>query len=261
MLSEAEWPRRVNEHHSVGLVAMKPGACAAPSIAGLRSMGLLGALPADTLRVIAEQCVWRRYSAGARIVSREAREYDVYWIITGSVRVTAFSRTGRQVTYRDLHAGDWFGDLAAIDHCPRSADVIALDESTLASLRSEQFVELIFSHRPVADAMLRHLAHRVRDLTDRVFELSTASVPCRIDAEILRLVRIVGATQNRCRIDPAPRHSDIATRVSTNREQVTRELSRLVKQGVLSRDARTLIVQDVARLERLVAGFQGTVPD
>jgi hypothetical protein len=57
---------------------------------------------------------------------------------------------------------------------------------------------------------------------------------------------------NRARIDPAPRHADLASQVSTYREQVTRELSALAKAGVIGKDGKALLVLDVARLERLV---------
>jgi CRP-like cAMP-binding protein len=224
-----------------------------PSIAGLRSIALLARVSDEGLRHIAQKCAWRRCPAGERIVTRETRTYEVYLIISGSVRVTAFSGGGRQVTYRDLHAGEWFGDLAAIDHRPRSADVIARSEVLLACLPAADFVELVLANREVANALIEHLVHRVRDLTARVFDLSTLGVQNRIDAELLRLAKAAGVAGNACRIDPAPRHADIASRVSTNREQVTRELSLLARTGVVSRDRNGLLVLDVERLERMVA--------
>ena len=45
---------------------------------------------------------------------------------------------------------------------------------------------------------------------------------------------------NRARVEPAPTHKDIASRVGTSREQVTRELSRLVREGLLERAGRSL---------------------
>ncbi len=54
-------------------------------------------------------------------------------------------------------------------------------------------------------------------------------------------------------IDPAPKHVDIASRISTNREQVTKELSAMARQGLIEKRARALVVPDVARLERIVA--------
>jgi hypothetical protein len=63
---------------------------------------------------------------------------------------------------------------------------------------------------------------------------------------------------NTARIDPAPKHADIASQVSTYREQVTRELSALAKAGVLGKEDGALIVRDVVRLERLVEEVRGT---
>ena len=71
--------------------------------------------------------------------------------------------------------------------------------------------------------------------------------------QLLRLAREAGIEKNGARLDPAPKHSDIASKISTYREQVTRELSALVKQGLLQRSKGALIIPDVARLERLVS--------
>ncbi|HEY6823384.1 MAG TPA: Crp/Fnr family transcriptional regulator [Steroidobacteraceae bacterium] len=221
-------------------------------------MRLFQGLPEDTLHSIASRCAWRRCPAGELIVSRETREHEVYLLVSGTARVTAFSASGRQVTYRDLSAGDWFGDLAAVDHRPRSADVVAQTEALVACMRGGDFIDLVLQSPQVARALLEHLVQRVRELTDRVFELSTLGVQNRIDAEVLRLAKSAGVTRNAARIDPAPLHADVASQVSTNREQVTREISQLVKLGIVSRDGKALVVPDVARLERLVAEVRRT---
>jgi CRP/FNR family cyclic AMP-dependent transcriptional regulator len=74
----------------------------------------------------------------------------------------------------------------------------------------------------------------------------------RIHAEILRLAREAGVERNRARLDPGPKHADIASQVSTYREQVTRELSALAKAGILEKQGAALVVRDVARLEKMV---------
>jgi CRP-like cAMP-binding protein len=101
--------------------------------------------------------------------------------------------------------------------------------------------------------MLRRLVACVRELTERVFDFSTLGVQNRLHAELLRLAKQEGVKGNTVRIDPAPRHSDIAGRISTYREQVSRELSEMAKQGLVQRSGSALVIPDVARLERLVA--------
>ena len=223
------------------------------STAGLRSIGLLANVPEKVLQRLCGQCAWRRFEAGRPIVSKNASDRDVYFIVSGVVRATSFSAGGRQITYRDIGAGDWFGDLAAIDGRPRSVDVVAQSESVLACLRAEDFAHLLKSVAPVSEALIAHLVGHVRDLTDRLFALSTIGVQNRVDAELLRLARAAGVVANVARIDPAPTHADLASQVSTYREQVTREFSLLTRLGILKRAGGALVVRDVAGLERIVA--------
>jgi CRP-like cAMP-binding protein len=225
---------------------------AQPSSLGLRGIALLEGLPQERLEALARACAWRNVAAGSRIISRSGQERDVFFIVGGRVRVTTYSAAGRQVTFRDFGAGEHFGEVAAIDGMPRSADVVALENSLLAALPREAFGQLVREEPAVAARLLRDFAGLVRRLSERVIDLSTLGVHQRLHAELLRLAREAGVQGNRARIDPAPRHADLASQVSTYREQVTRELSALAKAGVIGKDGKALLVLDVARLERLV---------
>jgi CRP-like cAMP-binding protein len=219
---------------------------------GLKKVRLLQGLPQERLEILAGQCSWRRVEAGQVIVARNSADRDVHLVVSGRVRVTSFSAGGRQVTFRDEEAGEMFGDLAAIDARPRSADVLALEDVLVASLTPDAFRDLIAAEPLVRERVLQRLAGLVRMLSERVIELSTLGVQNRIHAELLRLARQAGGAENRVRLDPAPKHADIASQVSTYREQVTRELSLLVKQGLLRKEGTALVLTDVERLARMV---------
>ena len=231
--------------------ARVPGA--RPSAQGLRAVKLLAGVADATLEELAQQYRWRRLTAGQRVVSREAQDNDVYLIVSGKVRITVFSAAGRQLTFRDMQAGDWFGDLAAIDGLSRSADVDALEDTVVASVKPGQFMQLLHEHPAVCDRILQRLVTLVRDLSERIFDVSTRGVKNRLHAELLRLAREAGVAGNRARIDPTPRHADIASHISTYREQVTRELSAMAREGLVQRDGRALVIPDVARLESIVS--------
>lgn len=252
----------VNMRHNVFMLRSdsleKNGGGVPPSAVGLRTVRLLAGVDIDVLESLAKQCRWCRYAPDQRVISRDAKDHDVYLIVSGRVRITAFSSAGREVTFRDVAAGDWFGDLAAIDGHSRSADVDALEETLMASISDVLFRRLLHDHPAVGDRVLKRLAALVRDLTDRVFELSTLGVQHRVHAELLRLAKQAGTGNNTACIDPAPKHAEIASKVSTYREQVTRELSIMVKQGLLQRCGRGLVVPDIARLEKIVAEVRRT---
>jgi CRP-like cAMP-binding protein len=152
---------------------------------------------------------------------------------------------------QDVGAGDVFGEHSAIDGRERVADVRALRESLIASMPGDVFRAIVASHGSVRERLLQRLTGSIRELTDRVLELGAQPVQRRIRIELLRLARIAGVDDNSSRLDPAPTHYEVASRVGTAREQVTRELSRLVRQGVLERAGRALVLRDVAALEQL----------
>ncbi len=237
---------------------MPPEGNSQPAALGLRGIALLEGLATATLEALARECAWRNVAAGQQIVSRDAKDRDAYLIVAGRARVTIYSAAGRQVTFRDLGAGEFFGDIAAIDGMPRSADVVALESTLVASMSPAVFRRLLREQPDVAERVLRGLASLVRRLSERVIDLSTLGVQSRIHAELLRRARAAGVNGNTVRIAPAPKHADLASQVSTYREQVTRELSALAKAGILGKEDGAMVVRDVARLERLVEEVHGS---
>src|ERR1051326_472238 len=173
-----------------------------PSSLGLRNIELLQGLAPEKLDALARQCVWRNYEAGKRIISRNADYRDVYLLVSGRVRITTYSQGGRQVTFRDIPAGEVFGEVAALDEKPRSADVIALDNALLASMAPPVFRGLPADEPLVGGRVMTRLAALVRSLSDRVIDLSTLGVQNRIHAELLRLPRPAGVERNRARPHP-----------------------------------------------------------
>jgi adenylate cyclase len=232
----------------------------ASALLGLQKVDLFKGLDTYTLREIAAQCRWTRCARGEYVIRREATDRDVYFVVAGMVRVGAAAGRGRQITFRDLAAGELFGVHSAIDGKARLADVVAVRESLVASMSPEAFRAILANHTSVRERLLRRLTWSVRDLTGRLLDLGAQRVQPRIWLELLRLARDAGVKDNAARIEPAPPHKDIASRIGTSREEVSRELSRLVRQKLIERVDRSLVLRDVAQLERL-AGDARPEPD
>ncbi|QGW84125.1 Crp/Fnr family transcriptional regulator [Variovorax paradoxus] len=241
---------------SPGMAPTTPSTTLRSSLA-LRRIALLEGLSDQRLDLLAQQCLWHSVEAGKPLLLRAEQQGDVFLLVSGRVRVTTYSANGRQVTFRDSEAGEHFGDIAAIDGGPRSADVVTLEPSVLASLDRLSFMALLRDEPVVAERVMQRLASLVRQLSERVIDLSTLGVQNRLHAELLRLARTAGVEGNQSRLDPAPKHAALASQISTNREQVTRELNVLVRSGVLRKDGKALLVADAARLERMVSQVRG----
>jgi predicted transcriptional regulator len=90
-----------------------------------------------------------------------------------------------------------------------------------------------------------------------VYEFSTLAVNNRIQAELLRLASLGQREGNSARLEPAPTHSEIASRISTHREAVSRELNRLSRIGIIERQHGALIVRDLGRLAAMLHEMTG----
>jgi CRP-like cAMP-binding protein len=150
----------------------------------LAKIGILVGLPPDALERIQRRCSWRHYEPGEPIVDYLDSSDNVFFITEGEARVTIYSLSGKAVSFRELFAGDMFGEFPAIDHGPRSASVEARTRCLIASMPAPEFRELLQKEWPVAEALLRKLVITVRALTTRVYEFSTLAVNNRIQAEL-----------------------------------------------------------------------------
>jgi CRP/FNR family cyclic AMP-dependent transcriptional regulator len=218
----------------------------------LKEIAVLAGLPPETLARIQKHFAWRRYEPGEPIVDYLDTSNEVFFICAGEARASIYSVAGKAVIYCDLAPGEMFGELAAIDGAPRSMSIEARTSCVVASISAAAFWDILRSEPAVTDTLLRYFVTKIRQLTTRVYEFSALAVTNRIQAEVLRLARSAHRQGKTAHIIAAPTHAEIASRTSTHREAVTRELNRLSRIGIIERRGRALIVKDVDRLAAMV---------
>ena len=218
----------------------------------LASIRIFAGLPAKDLALIESQCSWKTHEPGTPIIGYLNTSNDVFFLVQGKAQVTLYSLNGKVVSYRELGPGETFGEYPAIDEGPRSASVEAQTNCLVASMSSSTFLDVLRSQPTVMQTLLRQLVETIRRLTTRIYEFSTLAVNNRIHAELLRLASLGTPDGNSAYIRPAPTHAEIASRISTHREAVTRELNRLSKIGIIDRQGHDLIINDMERLAQIV---------
>ena len=218
----------------------------------LRSIDVFSDLTDNDYASLASILKAQHFKANQRIINLGENNQDVFFILKGAVRITTFTSSGKEVTFQDLKSGQMFGELSAIDGEPRSTNAVALKETILGVASAETFFKILHQYPKVNAAILKQLTGLIRKLGDRIVEFSALSVKSRIHAEILRLAKSNMISINEAEIMPAPTHLDIANRISTHREAVSREISDLTKSGILKRSEGNLLVRDVAKLESIL---------
>ncbi len=228
-----------------------------PQLHGLANISILADLTPEERRDFEMSCPWRRFSPDEQIIDQQEETRDVYFITRGRVRVVSFTLSGKEVALEDLLSGSYFGELAALDGKPRSTRVLAVEDSDIAEISGECFIRVLEKHPQVALKVMRNMAGIICTSTARIIDLSTLGANNRVHGELLRQARAVSSDDNMAILKPIPVQSDMASRASTTRETVARELSNLTKKGILKREKDSLVICDVETLGEMVEDVRG----
>ena len=227
----------------------------------LDGIRLLSGLPPESLREVERQCRWREFAVDAEILERESEDRDVYFVVRGAVQIVNYSLSGRKIALAKITAGSYFGELAAIDGQTRSASVVAVEDCLMAAMSPSAFDQMVLGHPVLAMHLLRRLARIIRACDDRIMDLSTLGAVQRVYVELISLCSRDPAGTDAWVIYPLPAQREIASQASTTRETVTRAISQLTVEGVVTRKGKSLYIRDRARLETLASGLGGDGSD
>lgn len=199
------------------------------------------------------RCVWRRFEQGESVVDFEDESTDVYFLLSGDVRILIRTAAGKEVILAEMRGGQFFGELAAIDGVRRSANVTALTRADICIMPATVFREICQASPTICDKVMRLLAARVRDLNARLTEHSIFDLKHRLYAELLRLSAPRAGGGSERIVSPPPFHHVLAARIGCRREQVTREFSALSQDGLIEKRRGALVLLKPEVLQRRLA--------
>lgn len=214
----------------------------------LARVSLFSALEERELLELARNIRRSAYAPGEMVVQHLDDDDDVYIILSGSLIASIISPEGREVAFDVMIAGEYFGEIAAIDGGGRSASVAALVDAEVGLISGNRFRELVGQHPKISSALVRDLVARIRRLTERNYENIALRIKHRVQLELLRLANRAGVLHDGGVLTPAPTHAQIAARVGANREAVTREISALVKIGFIKTSRQSIAFQNAEGL-------------
>lgn len=214
----------------------------------LASFSLFEALNLEERESLACCFKLKHYSRNQYVISSTHQDTDVFFILSGNIQACAFSENGRQIHFEELSAGMMFGELSAIDQRERSSECICLSETKVAVISRNDFMRIVSENDSVNRALLVRLATLVRTQLRKIYEFSSFSVAQRLRLELLRMASSADKTEGLIEFDSVPTHAEIASRISTHREAVTRELKLLETQNIITWKRGNYAIHDTSRL-------------
>ena len=201
----------------------------------------------ETLRKIASV---KTFPAKTVILNEDDQGGAVYFILEGQVNITGYSSRGREIWYSRLGPGQIFGEMAALTDGVRTASVVATEATTTAIVSKSDFLALLEKNPDISLWMMRELVSRLDQTTHQLYARVALNMSTRICIIILERCADEADEDGAYLVKPNLVLAQLARQLNTDRENISRTISDLVKDGVLRRDGRRLYVTNMAALEK-----------
>jgi CRP/FNR family transcriptional regulator, cyclic AMP receptor protein len=179
------------------------------------------ALPASIAK-LAEAGVQRSYKKKSIIVSEGDSGDTVFILLEGSVRVFGQDANGREVTYGNIDAPSYFGEMS-LDGGPRSASIEATTACQCAVVTRERVKSELTAHPELALELITKIIARARAATDTVRSMALKDAYGRL-REVLEDLASEPDEQGHRKIKTGTTHASLALRIGTSREMVSKIL-------------------------------------
>lgn len=217
----------------------------------LRRCALFAHVNDDGLRTIASQVRRRRFRRNEVIFHQGDLGDSLQVVASGGVKILLPSAEGEEAIIASLKPGDFFGELALLDGSPRSTTATALEPTETLALPRDRFLALLEVDPHLVRALLKALATELRRLTGHVEELHFLDLSGRLSMRLVRLARASDPNaEGRVELDWPFTQSDLAAMIGGTRQSVNKLLSGLVDDGLVTIERETLVIDDLAELER-----------
>jgi CRP-like cAMP-binding protein len=210
----------------------------------LKSVPLFSRLGDASLDAILRLTRRKRFKKDDIIFHEKEQGDSLFVILHGRVRVAIFGDDGKEVTLSELSEGDFFGEMALLDLEPRSATVIAEEDSEFLCLQRDDFARAIEQDPGMSASLIQVLAGRLRKANHQISTLALLDVYGRVARVLQELGEEEGKRLKDGRVVVRrPTHMDIAHRIGSSRETVTRMMRDLEENGHIETQGREIFLR------------------
>lgn len=196
------------------------------------------ALNDQLLQAMAERGGVKTFPANAVLVNEEDDSDSIFILLKGKVKVYGAGANGREVVYTTLGPGEYFGEMT-LDGGPRSASVMTLEPTTCVVVTGANVRDFLGTHPDFALHLVRKLIALVRRSTDTVKRLALDDVYTRISKMLLELAQ---EEDGRLVVNEKLTQQDIADRVGSSREMVSRIFKQLTIGGYVAAEGKRIVL-------------------
>jgi CRP/FNR family transcriptional regulator len=224
-------------------------------VAAIRATPLFSGLDEPELAALAARAVEQTLARGEILFLAGDPARGLYVIVDGSVRAFRVGADGREQVIHVEKAGATVGELPVFDEGNYPSTVAGEEDAKLLFIPQTEVKRLCHEHPSIAWSALRVMARRLRNCASLVETLSLHDVDRRLARFLLEEVRTRGNTNKAgVQLEFSFTHQQVASRIGTVREVVSRAFSRLQQAGLIRVQTKAIVIPDVKRLAAYLEG-------
>jgi CRP/FNR family transcriptional regulator len=218
----------------------------APKKELLAQIALFAGLSEAEIQVLAQRAVERQFAQNEVLFWEGEACAGIFLIIQGSVKIFRVSPGGREMMLALETAPASVAELPLFDGGPYPASVRAVEPVVALFVNKNDFQQVCRQYPDVALKVLAVVGGRLRHLVGLVESMTFGSVTQRLAKLLLEGSQQAGSNP----FDLPMTHQELASRLGTVREVVSRNLARFRSEGLIRMDGHQVRIVDRAGLER-----------
>jgi CRP/FNR family transcriptional regulator len=227
----------------------------ADKVAALRRTALFGELEEAPLEALADRAVERHLTRGEELFGAGEEARGLYVVVAGSLKAFRMSVDGREQVIHVEREGATIAEVPVFDDGKTPSTVAAETDAVVLFIDKRDVRRLCLEHPGIALAALKVLAGRLRRCSDLVATLSLQDVGQRLARFLLSEASVRGErTDAGLVLDLPLTKEQIATRIGSVREVVSRAFTRLQNDGLVAVDGHRVTILDEGALRAYVEG-------
>ena len=209
----------------------------------LAGVSIFRGLSKGDLEILARNLKPAQFAKDDVIVRQGSTGDSLYVIEHGRVKVVRHGDGNREIILSIFRPGDFFGEMSLLDGQPRSANVVALEDTSVLILSRPDFVQHLQTHPSTALNILADMSLRLREADEIISNLALLDVHARLAKLLTSLAHREGEpTDEGILIRHRLSHQDFADMAGTTRETVSRVLAELQRRGLLSMQGKDILL-------------------
>lgn len=180
------------------------------------------------------------FKKNSLVITQGDRTRSLFIITSGRMKVYASDEDGSQTIFTFLGPDSFFGELSLLDDAPRSASVIAVEESRALSLSHQNFSNFLSQHPEISTSLFKALTKRIRSMDDTICTLTSRDIYGRL---VQTLYNQAKEQEDGTLITQRLTHQDLAEMIGSSREMISRIFKDLKQGDYIRIDKKRVIIR------------------